>query len=225
MPSGATLLQDSNVVRLMPAGPDGRELPPLQPGAEPPPAVLPAYEYASRNMQSSYAPPLETVRASLPLLWSQLGACFWTPMVVWTLYWWLLGDEVLVSEYSALHTQGGKHFSQNARDELGRDGAASVVPGGGEDGKSFIAPAFTKTYDMEAKVGPVRLGAKLLSAAPGLHCGTAARWRCQRVKGNQHQNLRAAVHSDRVCIDQSCALSMHSCKRHPVASSACHRFS
>jgi hypothetical protein len=55
-------LQDSNVVRLMPAGPDGRELPPLQPGAEPPPAVLPAYEYASRNMQSSYAPPLETVR-------------------------------------------------------------------------------------------------------------------------------------------------------------------
>lgn len=50
------------MVRLMPAGPDGRELPPLQPGAEPPPAVLPAYEYASRNMQSSYAPPLETVR-------------------------------------------------------------------------------------------------------------------------------------------------------------------
>lgn len=44
----------------MPVGPDGRELPPLQPGAEPPPAVLPAYEYASRNLQSSYAPPLSS---------------------------------------------------------------------------------------------------------------------------------------------------------------------
>lgn len=54
-------LQDSNMVRLMPEGADGRELPPLQPGAEPPPAHLPAYVYASRNMQSSYAPPMETV--------------------------------------------------------------------------------------------------------------------------------------------------------------------
>ena len=55
------------MLRPMPAGPDGRELPPLQPGAEPPPAVLPAYEYASRNMQSSYAPPLETVRVPTAL--------------------------------------------------------------------------------------------------------------------------------------------------------------
>jgi hypothetical protein len=54
------VLQDANMLRQMP-GPDGQELPPLQPGAEPPPARLPAYEYASRNMQSSYAPPLDSV--------------------------------------------------------------------------------------------------------------------------------------------------------------------
>lgn len=38
-----------------------------------------------------------------------------------------------------------------AREELGEAEAAAAVPGGA-DGKQFSAPAFTKTYDVEAKV-------------------------------------------------------------------------
>ena len=40
-----------------------------------------------------------------------------------------------------------------------------MIPGGGEDGKSFIAPAFTKTYDMEAKVGLVHCLCVVLTTA------------------------------------------------------------
>lgn len=32
-----------------------------------------------------------------------------------------------------------------------------MIPGGGADGKNFSAPAFTKMYDMEAKVGTLSL--------------------------------------------------------------------
>ena len=39
------------MVRMLPRGPDGRELPPLAPGEEPPPAILPAWQYAAENMQ------------------------------------------------------------------------------------------------------------------------------------------------------------------------------
>jgi cellulose synthase/poly-beta-1,6-N-acetylglucosamine synthase-like glycosyltransferase len=106
------IYQDTDLVRPLPVGPDGRELPPVQPGQEPPPAHLPAYEYAAANLQSSYAPP---------------------------------------------STGGGKYYSSNAREQLGTAGGSGLPPA---DGKNFSAPAFTKTYDIEAKPAPPSTGHK-----------------------------------------------------------------
>lgn len=112
--------------------------------------------------------------------------------------------------------QGGKHFSQNARDELGRDGAASVIPGGGEDGKSFIAPAFTKTYDMEAKVGSVPSFSVLPS---GSRCGTVALPACE---GGHTSNACGCAFRIGELSTRVAGFSMHPRKRHLVASGAYH---
>ncbi len=126
------------MVRPLPAGPDGRELPPVQPGQEPPPAHLPAYEYAAANLQSSYAPPV---------------------------------------------SNGGTRYSSNAREQLGLGAGAGEVPPA--DGKNFSAPAFTKTYDIEAKVRRSR-------QQLGLRQSCLMAWRQQRL--SSPEDCRAWLH-------------------------------
>lgn len=52
--------------RYLPRGADGQELPPVQPGAAPPPAHVPAWQYAAEGLQSSYAPPESPGGSSFP---------------------------------------------------------------------------------------------------------------------------------------------------------------
>lgn len=89
--------QDTDTPRVLPRGPDGRELPPVAPGSVPPPAQVPAWQYAEMNLQSSYAPPAAA---------------------------------------------GGARYPSDARERMQ-----------GEDKpEKAAAPAFTQSYDIEAKV-------------------------------------------------------------------------
>jgi len=97
---------DTTVPRMLPRGPDGRELPPVAPGVAPPPATVPAWQYAAENLQSSYAPPV---------------------------------------------TAGGGRYPADARNRMQ----------GEEKPSKASAPAFTQSYDIEAKATPVPVaGAK-----------------------------------------------------------------